>query len=232
VRYDDATLEGVLARLDDADLVRPQNVYTAYPWHARWDTARMLIGRALGGDFGGTVAVRRSIVRGAGGYRTDVLFENLELERTVRACGGRIDVARDLFIPRIPPTVRHFAGQRVRQAYDGFAQPARLIAELAIVPVVITGAARGAWRGLGAYALAAVVAAEAGRRAGGGTRAFPASSAVWAPLWMIERGTAAWLALVLRLRGGISYSGTRISVAATPSRFLRRRLAPRKDSDA
>jgi hypothetical protein len=229
VRYDDGALTAVLARLDRVELVRPQNVYTAYPWHARWDTARILIGRALGGDFGGTVGVRRSIMQRAGGYRTDVLFENLELERTVRACGGRVDVARDLFVARIPPRVRHFAGQRVRQAYDDFAQPARLIAELAIVPLIFTGAAHRAWRALGAYGLAALLAAEAGRRTSGGARAFPATSALWAPLWMIERGAAAWVAVAMWVRGGVAYSGARIAVAATPPRILRRRLAPRKD---
>ncbi len=225
VRYDDGSLTDVLARLDRADLVRPQNVYARYPWHARWDTSRMLIGRTLGGDFGGTVGLRRSIIRRADGYRTDVLFENLELERTVRALGGRIDVAPDVFVSRTPPTVRHFVGQRVRQAYDGFAQPARLIVELAMGPVIVVAAARRAWRVLAAVCVLSVATAEAGRRRAAGTSAFPATSSLWAPLWVIERAAAAWIALALRLRGGVSYSGARIAVAATPPRALRLRLA-------
>lgn len=229
VRYDDSSLTEVVTRLDHADFVRPQNVYTAQPWHARWDTARMLIGRALGGDFGGTVAVRRSLVQRAGGYRTDVLFENLELERTVRAGDGRVDVAKDVFVARIPPTVAHFAGQRVRQAYDGFAQPARLIAELALGPLVVTLAVRGKWRALAACAIGAMTLAETGRRSAGGARAFPASSALWAPLWTAERAASVWVALFLRLRGGVPYSGERIVVAASSPRALRRRLDGRKD---
>ncbi len=229
VRYDDGALAELLARLEGADLVRPQNIYTSYPWHARWDTSRMLIGRALGGDFGGTVGVRRSAVQDAGGYSTDVLFENLELERTIQGSGGRVDVARDLFVPRIPPTVAHFLGQRVRQAYDGFAQPARLLAELAILPLLALCAGFRAWKSLGVLALAVIATAEAGRRTAGGTSRFPAASALWTPLWMLERGAAAWIALAIRIRGGITYADSRIASAATPLRSLRRRRPPRKD---
>ena len=229
VRYDDQSLADLLARLEKADLVRPQNVYTSYPWHARWDTSRMLIGRALGGDFGGTVGVRRSAVQDAGGYSTDVLFENLELERTIRGSGGRVDVARDLFVSRIPPMRGHFLGQRVRQAYDSLAQPARLLAELAILPFLAFCAGRHAWKPLGVLALAVIATAEAGRRTAGGAGRFPAGSALWAPLWVMERGATAWVALAIRLRGGITYAGSRITTAATPQRSLRRRHLLRKD---
>src|SRR5205085_12505095 len=58
VRYEPAQLAKVAALLDLADLVRPQNVFVPSPWHARWDTGRSLINRALGGDFPGTLAVR------------------------------------------------------------------------------------------------------------------------------------------------------------------------------
>ena len=59
VRYDHATLVAVLERLGDADVVRPQNVFDPLPWHARWDTARTLLNRALGSDYPGTLALRR-----------------------------------------------------------------------------------------------------------------------------------------------------------------------------
>ncbi|HEY1853383.1 MAG TPA: hypothetical protein VGG40_02245 [Solirubrobacterales bacterium] len=58
--------------------------------------------------------------------------------------------------------------------------------------------------------------AEFGRRRGGGTRVFPASSSVLAPLWVLERGACAWLALAARLRrGGVLYAGSRIRRAAS-----------------
>ncbi len=84
VRYDPLTLARVVEALDDADLVRPQNVFDPAPWHARWDTGRTLLNRALGADHPGTCAVRRSTFVRMGGYDGDVLFENLELARTVR----------------------------------------------------------------------------------------------------------------------------------------------------
>jgi hypothetical protein len=90
VRYDEDSLNALLARLESADLVRPQNVYASYPWHAQWDTARMLVGRALGGDYGGTVGVRRSAsgraVPSADHPRVDA---PPQLERTDRADGCR-----------------------------------------------------------------------------------------------------------------------------------------------
>ena len=104
VRYGDRSLEAVYGLLEGADFVRLQNRYSAHPWFARWDTARELVGRAFGGDYGGTVAVRASALERAGGYSTDVLVENLELERTLRWSGGRVVVARDVLVPRVPPT--------------------------------------------------------------------------------------------------------------------------------
>jgi hypothetical protein len=60
VRYEDAALRRMSRLLDDADLVRPQNYFDPRPWHARWDTARSLVNRALGADYPGTLGVRRS----------------------------------------------------------------------------------------------------------------------------------------------------------------------------
>ena len=63
VRYDDAALTAMHELLRHADLVRPQNVFDPLPWHARWDTARMLLNRSLGSDHPGTVGIRRSLRR-------------------------------------------------------------------------------------------------------------------------------------------------------------------------
>jgi hypothetical protein len=58
-----------------------------------------------------------------------VLFENLELIRTVRAGGGTLRYLRSPLVRRLPPDARTFLSQRVRQAYDSLAQPWRLAAE-------------------------------------------------------------------------------------------------------
>ena len=229
VRYDDAALRRTVELLDRADLVRPQNYFAPLPWHATWDTARSLLNRLTGGDYPGTLAVRRSLLLATGGYDGDVLFENLELIRTVRAAGGRIVTPLDLFVARRPPSTDRFWSQRVRQAYDDFAQPPRLALALGAVPalgraVVRSGDAGQALRRLTAVAGTLVVAAELGRCRAGGRAVFPFSASLLAPAWVVERGVCSWLALASRLRhGGCPYAGRIIVRAANPPRRLHRR---------
>jgi hypothetical protein len=225
VRYDAVALERIIAALRDVDLVRPQNYFAPLVWHARWDTARTLLNRAAGGvDFPGTLAVRRSALRRTNGYRGDVLFENLELIRTIEAGGGRVLSPPDLYVRRLPPTARHFWSQRPRQAYDEFARPWRLCTYLALAPLAAWALARRRWRRVAFAAAGAVALAEAGRRRAGGTAVFPKSASFFAPLWLIERSLCSWSALVSWLRGGCRYSDTRLRTAATSRRALRRRL--------
>lgn len=226
VRYDEGALRAVVGMLDTGDLVRPQNVFDPAPWHARWDTGRSLLNRALGHDYPGTLAVRRSLVIAAGGYDGDVLFENLELIRTVQAAGGRVIAADWIGVVRRPPEVGHFLRQRVRQAYDDFAQPARLAAELAVLPLALASLRRPGR--LLAAVLAVVALAEVGRRRAGGRRLFPATAALWAPAWLAERAVCVWLAVGARLRGGVRYSDGRLRRAATPLRTLRRASSRRR----
>jgi Glycosyltransferase like family 2 len=224
VRYDEEGLRRVARLLGTADVVIPQNVFSPMPWHARWDTGRTLLNRAFGHDYPGTLGVRRSALLLGGGYDGDVLFENLELIRTVRAHGGRVVSAPDVFVARRPPSGPTFFEQRVRQAYDDLAQPVRLATELAILPVLGYAAARR-WVGWIAAILAGVVAiAEVGRRRHHGARRFPPTSALFAPAWLLERAICVWIAVASRwVRGGCAYRGRIIRRAATPMRRLRRR---------
>jgi hypothetical protein len=226
VRYDPFALRRLAALLDHADVVRPQNVFNPAPWHAVLDSGRMLIARATGGDWPGTLGLRMDVYARAGGYDGTVLFENLELVRTLRAVGARELVAYDLFVARRPPTARHFLAQRVRQAYDEFARPGRLAAQLAVGPLLALGTARFGPRALAAFAVGAIALAESGRRRGGARRVFPARAAILAPLWVLERAATSWCAVAMRLtRGGVRYSHGTLRVAANPERVLRRRLA-------
>ncbi|MFC8923032.1 glycosyltransferase [Cellulosimicrobium sp. NPDC057127] len=235
VRYDHASLTAVLAALDHADLVVPQNVFDPLPWHARWDTARSLLNRAVvGHDYAGTVALRRAALRDAG-YDDHELFENLELERTVAARGGVVAHRPDLVVVRRPPDARRFVEQRVRQAYDSLAQPSRLVVELALAPLLaaaaLASARPGAARRCGAVVLVgllggAVLLAEAGRRRAGGAAHFPSTAALWAPAWVLERAVCAWAALAWWALGGVPYAGTRLRRAAHSVRELRRETSP------
>ncbi len=224
VRYDGETLAAAAAALDDADLVVPQNYFRPAPWHCRWDTARSLLNRALAHDYPGTLAVRRTAFHRFGCYDGEVLFENLELIRTVRARGGTVRYLRAPLVRRLPPDVRTFLSQRVRQAYDSFAQPWRLAAELTILPAAVAAARRGG-RVLAGGVVAAVLLAEAGRRRAGAAAVYPADSALWVPLWLAERGVCSWLAVGTRMvHGGVSYRDGRLRVAAHSTARLRDRV--------
>jgi hypothetical protein len=231
VRYDQPGLTAVLQGLEHHDLVRPQNFFSPQPWHAVWDTARTLLNRATGADFPGTLAVRRPIFVAMDGYDGDVMFENLELIRTVRAHGGSVGSPLDLYVRRLPPSAGHFWGQRTRQAYDDFALPGRMTVWLSVVPALV-------WAGAARRPLPVVVAgstlclvAEAGRRRAHGTDVFPLRSSFLAPAWVLERGVCAWLAVLQRVRfGGVRYGDSVIRVAAHSPRQLRRRARQRGDA--
>ncbi|HEY6551528.1 MAG TPA: glycosyltransferase family 2 protein [Solirubrobacterales bacterium] len=229
VRYDLAALGRTVNLLGEADLVRPQNYFDELPWHARWDTARSLLNRVFTGDptfpvgdFPGTLAVRREAFHASGAYDGDALFENLELMRTVRAAGGVVLTPLDLYVARRPPSARHFFSQRVRQAYDDFAIPARIGAFLAMGPLAAHSLRHHRGRRLAAAGLASVIVAEVGRRRAGGAERFPPSCSLLAPAWICERSICSWLALGAKLRGGVRYGEGRLSHSATSMRRLRR----------
>lgn len=225
VRYRRAELERMLALLQHYEVVRPQNIFRPQPWHARWDTARSLLNRLKGGDWPGTLGVRRSVLLDAGGYSGDVLFENLEMVRTIKAAGGREAVPLDLFVARRPPPARHFVSQRVRQAYDEWARPARFAMQLALLPGAVILAFVGGPAALIPAAACSVAAAELGRRIGRGRTAFSPDSALWTPAWLAERAVTSWIALGIGLfGGGVRYRTTRLRHAATPHYLLKQRV--------
>lgn len=226
VRWDEAGLTRAADLLAEYHVVRPQNFFDPLPWHARWDTGRTLLNRITGGDWPGTLAVRRSVLRATGGYRGDVLFENLELVRTVLAAGGREAVPLDLYVRRRPSSTRHFWSQRVRQAYDELARPVRMGVWLSVLPLMVVLAAVAGWQSLLGGFLFVSALAEAGRLRAGGSRIFPAPCSLFAPAWVGERALCAWLAVGTRLaHGGVRYRDSVLTEAATPLAELRRKYA-------
>jgi hypothetical protein len=226
VRYDADALGRVVDALDRAEVVRPQNYFDPLPWHARWDSARTLLNRASGGDWPGTLGVRRSLLQRTGGYDGRAMFENLELVRTVIAAGGREALLLDAFVARRPSTSHHFWSQRVRQAYDELARPRRLVVQLAVLPLTVLAGASIGWPAIAAGVLTLFCIAEFGRRRAGGTHVFPASTVLFAPVWVAERAVCSWLAVASRVvYGGVRYRGRVLHHAATPMRVLRARHA-------
>ena len=226
VRYDDRSLSQVTHALGHADVVRPQNYFTPLNWHAAWDTSRTLLNRLAGGDWPGTLGVRRSVLLRTNGYDGSAMFENLELVRTVVAAGGTEALLLDAFVARAPSTTPHFWSQRIRQAYDEFARPARLAWQLAMLPLLVFAAVRHAWAMIIIAALSSIALAEIGRRREKGRSVFPAFTALFAPAWLLERALCSWLAVASRLLwGGVRYRGGILRHAATPLATLRARHA-------
>ena len=221
----------LLAHLDEADVVRPQNFFDPLPWHAVWDSGRSLLNRVSGGDWPGTFAIRRSSLLAAGGYCGDVMFENFELVKTIEAAGGRHLLAANVFVRRLPPSTNHFLSQRVRQAYDELARPTRFIPFLAVVPAIGTLVATRRWAMLGRASVVTiglvVAIAETGRRRDGARAWFPARCSLASPLWVAERSVCVWAAVFAWARGGVVYRGSRIRRAALRPRERRRRLKAR-----
>jgi hypothetical protein len=228
IRWTREQMTRAMRLLEAYDLVAPANYYEPTPLVATYDTARQLLHRALGRDFPGTFALRRRLITEFGGYSGDVLFENLELVRTVEARGGSVDWPLDLLVMRRPCSVRHFVGQRVRQAYDEFARPAHLIPSLAILPVLAVLLARRRWGALSTAAVVPVALAELGRRRGNGQAMFSPQASLLAPLWVLERGLCTWLAVWWRLCGGVPYAGVRLRVAAHSRATISRRAQARR----
>lgn len=215
VRHDTETLIALARCLEDADLVRPQNHFVGnLPWHAYIDGARSLLNRSVGHDFPGTFGVRRGSFLRMGGYDGNVMFENLELIRTVEANGGRVVSDRSLYVSRLPPTSHRYMTQRVRQAYDDFAQPLRMAVWLSLLPSFLAALIVRRRKWIAAAAAASITVAEFGRRRDGGAKYLPVGMSLSAPLWLIERSIAGWAAVGARVRGGALYGGKRIKRAA------------------
>lgn len=230
VRHTQDTLQSLTVALEDAELVLPQNYPTTWTWWSWWECGRVLLNRAVAADWPGTAAVRRSTALRMGGWCPDVLFENLEMARTVKAVGGRVVHRPDLLVARHPPSVEHFLAQRLRQAYEDQAVPARMMTQLGILPVPFL--LRRHPLALAATTLAVVGIAESGRRRDRGAVYFHPTASLAAPLWMLERGVLSWGALFQRARGGLPYHGRRIAVPAHSIGYLIERVAsgPRVDA--
>ena len=231
VRYSDAGLAAMRAALEGAELVRPQNYFDPLPWHAAWDTSRSLLNRSFRADYPGTLGIRRDFFMRIGGiYDGDTMFENLELMRTVEAAGGEIASRLDIYVRRIPPDTSHFWSQRVRQAYDDLAQPARLSFFLSLWPLIAALPTQKRTGAILSLVLGSIGIAEVGRHRAGGRKFFPAYTSLFAPAWIAERATCSWLAVASRLlRGGIKYGGGVVPKAANSPRELRRLARDRRE---
>lgn len=114
----------------------------------------------------------------------------------------------------------------MRQAYDEFSRPARLVLQLALLPGMLALWFTAGVRPVMLVLAAIVILAEAGRCKNGGAGAFPPDVPFWAPLWVAERSMTIWCAVACRaLAGGVRYGDARIAKAANSVEGIRRRCS-------
>jgi hypothetical protein len=213
VRYRPAEIQRLSRLLDRFDYVKPQNYFDPLPLHARVDTARMLVNRAVlrTGDYPGTCGFRKSVLERIGPYDGNVLFENEEMFRHFARHGAAMGCANDFPVRRLPPTLAKFLEQRPRQSYEDLVMRRKTALFASFLPIVAALVLAGRWRSAAAYfaawCLAAVGLAARGRR-GLAARVFPWSSCLFAVPWVLERGVSVYVALYWKLaRGGLPYWG-------------------------
>lgn len=205
IRYSSENIAEVLALLDRFEVVRPQNFLEPLPLWARAESARMLINRATlpTADYPGTCAFRRETMMRVGHYDGDVLFDNEEIIRHFARAGARICYANDLFVRKRPPSFHKWLEQRPRQAYEDFPLRGKTALFLAVAPALVAAACfRRAGSALGILAVGSIALAFVGRSRGPARNAFPLSSCLFAPVWVIERSLSTYVALCWFVRYG------------------------------
>lgn len=226
IRYRPEDLKWMCHLLDRFEMVRPQNFISPLPWWARLETARILINRGSlrAGDYPGTCGFRRSTMRQVGPYDGDVLFDNEEIVRHFAVREANISYATDFFIPKGPPTLTKWIEQRPRQAYEDFVMRAKTVAFLSVLPVTV---AITVWLGLRAgllllalLFLASVLLSGRGLLRDSAYRVFPASSPLFAPLWIVERSISVYWALYWKARYGGYPFGQRLLSKGTGAAWV------------
>lgn len=146
----------------------------------------------------------------------DALFDELAMELHLRKHTKNVYYAGDIFLKAIHNADwARFFEQRVRYAYENMAFPLRFTFFLLVMPLLFV---IGIWE-VG-YALAislaltllTVVASFIGQVKYGRGR-FPALTFLLAPLWFWPYPLTTWLAVLLRLTGGVRFGGRKITKA-------------------
>ncbi len=215
IRYSAESLGELLKRLDEHDVVRPQNYLDPLPWWAAMEAARMLINRATlrTADYSGTCAFWRRAMLEAGHHDGDVLFDNEEMIRHFVTTGADVDYAENLFVLKRPPTLRKWIEQRPRQAYEDFGLRAKTALFFSLPIVILAAGFFLARRELAGLLLAlfslSILLATCGRHRGVAARYFPFWIIFVAPMWIVERCLSSYWALYWLLRyGGYPFGGT------------------------
>ena len=218
IRYTAADVARACEMLGRHEMVRPQNYLGPLPLWARTESARMLINRGTlrAGDYPGTCAFRRSTCLRVGHYDGDVLFDNEEIVRHFALQGADVLCATDFFVLKRPPTFEKWLEQRPRQAYEDFVMRAKTALFASLVPAALALAVFAGAAAALAFAalvsLASLLVALRGLLRDRAYRFFPATTALYAPAWVLERALGVYWAFYWRARyGGYPFGAALLS---------------------
>lgn len=208
IRYTAGDVKRMCHLLDRYEMVRPQNFINPLPLWARLETARILLNRGVlrAGDYPGTCGFRRSTMYRVGPYDGDVLFDNEEIVRHFALQRASIKYALDFFILKRPSTFAKWLEQRPRQAYEDFVMRGKTAAFLSVLPITFAlsyiTTARAGFIFLAAISLISILLSSRGLLRDRAYRFFSPVSALYSPLWILERSISVYWAVYWRVRYG------------------------------
>lgn len=203
IRYDPEAIVQMCRLLELHDVIEPQDYLDPLPWWAGIETARILVDRGLEPRPGhvGTFALRRSALAKLPGLDT-ALAGQVQSRRLTEA-GAEVFTASRIFVRREPRPVREWLTERPRIAAEDFAVPMKTMFFLSFAPflalLAILGGSRLAAGYVGAVSVASIALALRGRM--GAHQFFPLRTALFAPLWILERSISVYWAIYRNLRG-------------------------------
>jgi hypothetical protein len=202
----------IILRLQDYDCARCMIHYQSFRLAALINVNGIFLVNLLCRDkqFWGHLLLDRRMLLDLGLPRTDTLFDELTIMRHFQHHGKRVGYISTIQIPmayRDSPA--HFIEQRLRYAYENLAYPLRFLFFLSLLPLLLTslffsplitltlflvitiGVIGLSWLGQTYY--------------DNGT--YPPYTFLYAPLWFWPYPFTSWIALGLRLKGGIAFGG-------------------------
>jgi hypothetical protein len=218
VRHDAATIDALCALLDLHKVVEPQDYVEPMPWWGGIDAGRILVHRGVEPlpDHGATFGFRRAAIRGL----LDALDDGGDdAVRRFQSLGAAVHSAESLFVRCEPPAPSSWLRERVRQAGDDFALPAKTAFFFALLPVAAMLLAFGGAPLASGYAGALVVGslALALRGRAGAAEVFPLRACLFAPLWLVERSISVYWALLRKLTGATVERPVEVAAGVPPA---------------
>ena len=231
IRYEPEDIQRMIRRLEEYDLVRPQNYFSPSPWWTNIDAGRILLNRAYfpEGDFPGTLGFRKTPFLISLPYDGDVLFDNEEVVKHLQNRGAEVLFDRNFFIRRKPPSFEKWLEQRPRQAYEDFVMKKRTAFFLAFLPTLLLLSASKKKKTAGFLAAAVGIFSMFRARKGRSKEVeeyLPAKTLFYAPLWIFERSISIYLALYWRITKGGYPFGDKVIKKGTGRAWTENKQAP------